>query len=158
MGFAADLTQVYEARAWAFHDEGEPALAACCFIAHGEPTRAVTKLLRCHQLELALALALALALPALQLVLRMLAARAERYEQWPLAMQLLQRGREPSMRIPLLAARCAQASGGTTSTSPAVDLFGLASLPSAGSYRELAEAAVRSADDAEAVRRGSPQP
>ena len=99
-------------------------LAACCFLADGLPSRAVGELLRSHQLEIALALCLALNLPALQIILRMLAARAERHGQWELALTLLQRGREPSAHVALLAARCFHASERAVGGGTAPDLYG----------------------------------
>ena len=51
-GHAGEPSQamlVAEARARAFNNEGEPALAACCYLAQGEASAAVNELLRTHQ-------------------------------------------------------------------------------------------------------------
>ena len=95
---AAAPLMVSEARARRFHEEGEGVLAACCYLSNGEATQSINELLRTHQLELALALALPLNALALQPILLMLAYRAERLHEWSLALDLLQRTREPQHR------------------------------------------------------------
>ena len=148
-GVSSEVLMVAEARARMFQDEGEPVLAACCFLAHGETSRAMDELLRTHQLEVALALALALNVPALQPLLLMLAARAERLGEATLSVDLLQRTRDPMAHIALLAARAARA---PSLAAPPPDLYAYASLPPAASYLRDAETAQRGGNVAEAVR------
>lgn len=144
---------VSEARARTFQDEGQPVLAACCFLAHGQPKRAADELIRTHQLEVALALALSLNLPSLQPLLHMLASRAERLHEWPLAVDLLQRTRDPMAHLALLAARAVRLSvNSLAGAAPPPNVFALASLPEAASYRQLAETAQRGGNIPEAVR------
>ena len=154
-GASNDVIMVAEARARLLHEEGEPVLAACCFLAHGEITRAIGELLHTHQLDTALALALTLHEPSLQPLLLMLSARAERLHDFHLAIELLQRTRDPPSHLALLAARAAHAPAGPHGAPPPPDVFIMAQLPPAPSYRGLAETAQRGghpAHLAEAVR------
>ena len=155
---AAAPLMVSEARARRFHEEGEGVLAACCYLSNGEATQSINELLRTHQLELALALALPLNALALQQILLMLAYRAERLHEWSLAVDLLQRTREPQIHIALLGARALRAgstvlhnNGNALSQAPP-DIFAVAALPPAPSYRQLAETAHRGGNLPEAVR------
>ena len=66
---------VAESRARLFEEESQPALAACCFLAHGQGARAVRTLLRMHELELSLALSLTLGLPPNDPLYSMLSAK-----------------------------------------------------------------------------------
>ena len=152
-GDRSSVSLVCEARAHAYHSDGEPVLAACCFLAHGEASRAVSELLRTHELDVAFAISLCANLPPLQPLLHMLAARAERLHQWALAVDLLQRVAEPAAHVALLAARAAHVSRGASGAAhPPPDVFALASLPAASSYRQMAQTAQRGGNVCEATR------
>ena len=145
----ASLVSVVAARRAAeYMESGQSVLAACCYLAHGDGARAVGGLLRAHELELALAVTRALGLDGGDALLAALARRAERLGCWELALRALQAMRDPGPLLPLLAARHAR----DFPPGAAPDaLYVAASLPSAASYRQEAEAA-RKAPPADVVR------
>lgn len=138
---------VAQSRARLFEEESQPALAACCFLAHHLPFRGVAVLIRHHELELALAVSNSLNLPSNDPLLTLLSSRAERLNLPPLATTLLRRTRDAQEQIPLLAAR--QVAAGSGEGEP---IFSSLGLPPPSSYLQMAEAARACGKTREAIR------
>ncbi|XP_012945972.1 WD repeat-containing protein 17, partial [Aplysia californica] len=114
---------------------GSPTLAACCHLAVDDQKKAMSKLIRGHELELALSVGRVLggATEETDVVLELLSRRCETLGKWDLGLDLLRLQRSPALTQALLCARC-------SSSMAEIDaLLHKAGLPSMSSCEEKAK-------------------
>ncbi|RUS73072.1 hypothetical protein EGW08_019169 [Elysia chlorotica] len=89
--------------------KGSPALAACCHLAVDDARRALSKLIRGHELELAVSIGLVLGnCPnETDVALGLLSRRCEALGKWELGVDLLKLQQNPRQALACLCARCA---------------------------------------------------
>ncbi|GFS08154.1 WD repeat-containing protein 17, partial [Elysia marginata] len=87
---------------------GSPALAACCHLAVDDPSRALSKLIRGHELELAVSVGLVLGTfqKETDVALGLLSRRCEALGKWELGIDLLKLQQNPGQALACLCARC----------------------------------------------------
>ncbi|KAL5011845.1 hypothetical protein ScPMuIL_010396 [Solemya velum] len=93
---------------WYFHN-GSPTLAACCHLSVGDCQKAMSKLIRGHELELAVAMGMVLGNVPDQtaVALEMLSRRCEHLGNWELAIELLKLTPNNDLALAKCCARCA---------------------------------------------------
>lgn len=87
---------------------GSPALAACCHLSVDDPSKALSKLIRGHELELAVSVGLVLGNypKETDVALGLLSRRCEALGKWELGVDLLKLQQNPSQALACLCARC----------------------------------------------------
>ncbi|KAH9519882.1 WD repeat-containing protein 17 [Bulinus truncatus] len=100
--------QLMEELSESYFYKGSPVLAACCHLAVDDQTKAVSKLIRGNELELALCIGLVLngAPSQTDIVLELLSRRCEALGKWDLGLDLLKLQKSPSCQQAMLCARC----------------------------------------------------
>nr|KAI8756432.1 WD repeat-containing protein 17-like [Biomphalaria glabrata] len=102
------MVELMEELAESYFNKGSPVMAACCHLAIDDQKKALSKLIRGHELELAMSVGLVLggATSQTDIVLELLSRRCEALGKWDLGLDLLKLQKSPANQQAMLCARC----------------------------------------------------